>query len=175
MGARNDGRRSVGTNSATVAMPSDRDIVITRVFDAPPEVVFDVWTKPEHVTQWWDPNRRPLAVCEIDLRRNGAFRFVNSGPDGAVHPFVGVYREIEPPRRLVFTTRVVPSGAESVGTLLFSEHQGRTTLTLTITCQSKNDCDALLQLRVDVGTMQTLDNLYDYLAARMGTSSGDAG
>ncbi len=174
MDARNDGRRAVGINRATVAMPSDRDIVITRVFDAPREVVFDAWTKPEHVTRWWDPNRRPLAVCEIDLRRNGAFRFVNSGPDGAVHPFDGVYREIEPPRRLVFTTRVAPSGAESVGTLVFSEHEGQTTLTLTITCQSKADCDALLQMRVDLGTMQTLDNLSEYLAAGMDTISGDA-
>jgi uncharacterized protein YndB with AHSA1/START domain len=175
VGERNDARRVVETNPATVAMPSDREIVITRVFTAPRQVVFDAWTKPEHVTHWWDPNRTPLAVCEIDLRPNGEFRFVNSGRDGTTHPFVGIYRHIEPPGRLVFTTRVGQSGAESVGTLVFSEHQGRTTLTMTMTCQSKADRDLLLQMRVDVGTMHTLDNLQEYLAAQMGSTSGEAG
>jgi uncharacterized protein YndB with AHSA1/START domain len=106
--------------SAKVTTPSEREIVITRAFDAPRTVVFAAWTKAEHVAQWWDPSRVPLAVCEIDLRPNGAFRFVNSGPEGMKHPFAGIYREIEPPARLVFTTRVSPSGAESVGTLVFS-------------------------------------------------------
>jgi uncharacterized protein YndB with AHSA1/START domain len=175
VGERNDGRQSIETNGATITMPSDREIVITRVFEAPRKVVFDAWTRPEHVTHWWDPSRKPLAVCEIDLRPNGAFRFVNSGPDGMAHPFVGTYRDIDPPRRLVFTTRVAPSGAESVGTLVFTEHQGRTTLSLTIACQSKADCDALLQMRVDVGTMQTLEALEEYLATPMGSTSGDAG
>src|SRR4051794_32440818 len=90
VGARNDGRKLVETNRAMVAMPSDREIVVTRVFEAPRKVVFDAWTKREHVTQWWDPNGTPLAVCEIDLRPSGAFRFVNSGPDGMKHPFAGV-------------------------------------------------------------------------------------
>jgi uncharacterized protein YndB with AHSA1/START domain len=143
-------------------MPSDREIVITRAFDAPRTVVFDAWTKVEHVAQWWDPNRVPLAVCEIDLRPSGAFRFVNQGPDGVKHPFTGIYREIAPPTRLTFTTRS-PSGGESVGTLVFSEHEGRTTLTMTIACQSMADRDALLEMRIDVGTTRTLDNLDEYL------------
>jgi uncharacterized protein YndB with AHSA1/START domain len=148
--------------SARVTTPSDREIVITRAFDAPRTVVFDAWTTAEHVAQWWDPSRAPLAVCEIDLRPNGAFRFVHQGPDGLTHPFTGVYREIVAPARLVFTTRS-PSGAESVGTLVFTEHEGRTTLTMTIACQSMADRDALLRMRVDVGTARTLDNLDEYL------------
>jgi uncharacterized protein YndB with AHSA1/START domain len=151
------------STSATATTPSDREIVITRAFDAPRAVVFDAWTKAEHVSQWWDPGRTPLAVCEIDLRPNGAFRFVHQGPDGPKHPFTGIYREIAPPERLVFTTRVSPSGAESVGTLVFSEHKGRTTLTMTIACQSRADRDALLEMRIDVGTIRTLDNLDEYL------------
>lgn len=150
------------TRRATVTLPSDREIVITRAFDAPRTVVFDAWTRVEHVARWWDPNRVPLAACEIDLQPGGAFRFINQGPDGVKYPFTGVYREIAPPARLVFTTRS-PSGAESVGTLTFSEHEGETTLTMTITCASKADRDALLQMRVDVGTTQTLDNLDEYL------------
>jgi uncharacterized protein YndB with AHSA1/START domain len=125
-------------------------------------VVFEAWTKAEHVAQWWDPSRTPLAVCEIDLRPNGAFRFVNQGPVGTTHPFTGIYREIVAPSRLVFTTPS-PSGAESVGTLVFSEHKGQTTLTMTIACASRTDRDALLQMRVDVGTARTLDNLDEYL------------
>jgi uncharacterized protein YndB with AHSA1/START domain len=153
------------TRSATVATPSEREIVITRVFDAPRTVVFEAWTTAERLAQWWDPNRVPLAVCEIDLRPGGAFRFVNHGPDGANHPFAGIYREIVPPTRLVFTTRIAPSGAESVGPLVFSEHDGQTRLTMTIECASKVDRDALLRMHVDVGTTRTLDNLKDYLGA----------
>ena len=165
MGARNDRELSVmdTRKGARVTLPSDREIVITREFDAPRTVVFDAWTKAEHVTQWWDPNRVPLAVCEIDLRPDGAFRFVNQGPDGRQHPFTGTYRDIVSPERLVFTTRISPSGAESVGTLVFTEHEGRTTLTMTIACQSMADRDALLEMRIDVGTTRTLDNLEEYL------------
>ena len=151
------------TGTAKVAIPSDREIVITRAFDAPRTVVFEAWTKAEHVAQWWDPSGAPLAVCEIDLRPNGAFRFVNRGPDGVNHPFTGIYREITAPGRLVFATRVSPSGSESIGTLEFTEHNGKTMLTLTIACESRADRDALLTMRVDVGTTRTLDNLAEYL------------
>ena len=152
-------------NSETVTTPSDRVIVITRSFDAPRSLVFEAWTKAEHVAQWWDPSGAPLAVCDIDLRPHGAFRFVHQGPDGVNHPFTGLYREVTAPARLVFTTRVAPSGAESIGTLVFSEREGRTTLTMTIECQSKADRDALLKMRVDVGTTRTLDNLDEYLGS----------
>jgi uncharacterized protein YndB with AHSA1/START domain len=163
--ARGDSEKSTteNTRSATVTTPSDREIVITRTFNAPRAVVFDAWTKAKHVTQWWDPSGAPLAVCEIDLRPNGAFRFVHQGPEGVKHAFTGMYREIVAPARLVFTTQISPSGGESVGTLVFSEHEGRTTLTMTIACQSMADRDALLKMGVDVGTTRTLDNLDEYL------------
>ena len=152
-------------NRTSVVLPSDREIVITRTFNAPRSVVFDAWTKVEHVTHWWDPSRVPLAICEIDLRPGGTFRFVPEGPAGAMHPFIGTYREIVRPRRLVFTTPS-PSSAESVGTLVFEEHDGTTTLTMTIACDTRADRDALLAMRVDVGTTHTLNNLDDYLAAQ---------
>lgn len=144
---------------AKVTTPSDREIVITRLFDAPRTIVFEAWTKAEHVVHWWDPSGVPLSVCEIDLRPTGAFRFVNAGPEGAQYPFTGIYREIAPPERLVFTTRNSSSGA----TLIFSEHQGKTTLTMTIKSASRDERDALLKMRVDVGTSRTLDNLDEYL------------
>lgn len=147
---------------AKVTLPSEREIVITRGFDAPRTLVFEAWTKAEHVAQWWDPSRVRLAACEIDLRPGGTFRFVNDGPGGADRSFAGVYREIDPPSRLVFTTKS-PSGAESAGTLVFSAHGETTTLTMTIECASKADRDALLDMRVDVGTARTLDNLDEYI------------
>jgi uncharacterized protein YndB with AHSA1/START domain len=151
------------TSSAKVTTPSERDIVITRTFDAPRTVVFEAWTKAEHVRQWWDPSGTPLTVCEIDLRPNGVFRWVSRGPDGAGHSFTGTYQEISAPARLVFTTRMSPSGAESVGTLVFIELGGKTTLTITIHCNSMAERDALLEMRVDVGTVRTLDNLAEHL------------
>ena len=150
--------------SATVTLPTEREIVITRLFDAPRTLVFEAWTTAEHVARWWDPGRVPLARCDIDLRPGGSFRFVHAAPAGKGHAFAGVYREIEPPSRLVFTT-TSPSGATSTGTLVFSARGETTLLTMTIACASEADRDALLAMRVDVGTARSLDNLEEYLAA----------
>jgi len=147
---------------AQVTLPSDHEIVITRSFDAPQALVFEMWTRAEHVAQWWDPSGVPLAECEIDLRPGGAFRFVNAGAGG--HAFAGTYRAIEPPSRLVFTARA-PSASASTGTLVFSPVGETTRLTMTIACASKADRDALLAMRVDVGTARTLDNLDEFLGA----------
>jgi uncharacterized protein YndB with AHSA1/START domain len=145
------------------AEPAKPTIVMTQVFDAPRAVVFEAWTKAEHVTHWWDPSGEPLAVCEIDLRPNGAFRWVHSGANGAEYPFTGTYREIAAPDRLVFTAQAFPSSPESVATLIFSEDGKKTKLTMTIECKSIEDRDAMLEIRVDVGTAQTLQNLAEYL------------
>jgi uncharacterized protein YndB with AHSA1/START domain len=135
--------------------------VVTRLFDAPRAVVFEAWTKAEHVTQWWDPSGLPLAICEIDLRPNGAFRWVNRAPGGGEgHTFSGIYREIAPPEKLVFTS---PSSPEQGATLVFTEEGKQTKLTLTMECATRKDRDALLQMRVDAGTAQTLENLAAYL------------
>jgi uncharacterized protein YndB with AHSA1/START domain len=152
--------KNIGTVEITT--PSDREIVITRIFDAPRAVVFEVWTKAEHVRHWWDPSGVPLAVCEIDLRPNGAFRWVNRAPGGGEgHSFTGVYREIAPPERLVFGD---PSRPESASTLVFAEDGKKTKLTITIQCASKAELETLLQMRVDAGTAQTLENLAAYLS-----------
>jgi uncharacterized protein YndB with AHSA1/START domain len=165
MPARSDKEKPAmeNTRRAKVTTPSEREIVIERVFDAPRTLVFEAWTKAEHVAHWWDPSGAPLAVCEIDLRPNGAFRFVNTGPDGAKYPFSGFYREIIPPSRLVIGGPSPVSNGESVCTLAFREQDGKTTLTMTFECQSRADRDALLRMRVDEGTTRTLDNLDEYL------------
>ena len=151
-------------NAATfkVTTPSDREILLTRTFDAPRVAVFEAWTKAEHVKHWWDPSGVPLSVCEIDLRPNGAFRWVNSA-HGAEHSFTGTYREITAPERLVFTVKMFPSRPDPLATLLFSEDGSKTKLTMRIECDSIEDRDALLQMRIDVGTGRTLENLAEYL------------
>jgi uncharacterized protein YndB with AHSA1/START domain len=147
-----------------ITTPTDREIVMTRIFDAPRAVVFEAWTKVEHVAHWWDPSGKPLAVCEIDLRPHGAFRWIHRAPDGGErHSFTGIYREIAPPEKLVFTASLFPSGPEPVGTLVFTEDGKKTKLTMTIECMTKKDRDSLLQMRIDAGTAQTLENLAAYL------------
>ena len=161
-----DGRSDRGSaplkniGPVTITTPGDRQIVVTRIFDAPRAVVFEAWTKAEHVAHWWDPSGVPLAVCEIDLRPNGAFLWVNRSPDGGQgHSFAGNYREIVPPERLVFTN---DSGA-GIARLVFTEDRKKTKLTMTIECATRQERDALLQMRVDAGTAQTLENLAAYL------------
>ena len=150
-------------NLSVAAEPGKPTIVMMRTFDAPRSVVFEAWTTAEHVARWWDPSGVPLAVCDIDLRPGGSFRWVNGGPSGVEHPFTGTYREIAAPERLVFSARNHPSGPESLATLTFIEETGKTTLTMTIECHSIGDRDAMLQMRVDAGTARTLENLAEYL------------
>jgi uncharacterized protein YndB with AHSA1/START domain len=145
-----------------VTLPSDREILLTRTFDAPCAAVFEAWTKAEHVKHWWDPSGVPLSCCEIDLRPGGSFRWVNSA-QGGEHAFTGTYREITAPERLVFTVKILPSSPDALTTLIFSQEGSGTKLTMRIECASIEDRDALLQMRVDAGTRSTLDNLAMYL------------
>lgn len=164
MGGKNERKTTPMNNIGpiTVTTPGDRQIVITRLFNAPRTLVFEAWTKPEHVAHWWDPSGLPLAVCEIDLRPNGAFRWVNRAPDGGEgYSFAGIYREIEPPGKLVFASSSGPGHS----TLIFTEEAKETRLTITIECANAQEREMLLQMRVDAGTARTLENLAVYLPA----------
>ena len=160
MDARTDEGTLVEERRAKVTLPTQREIVITRIFDAPRSLVFEAWTKSEHVARWWDPGGLPLAECEIDLRVGGEFRFVNSGPEGAKYPFGGRYVEIVAPERIVF---VPLAGGDAASTILFEDFERKTKLTITIRCASEEERDALLKMGVGEGTRQTLDNLEVYL------------
>ena len=154
-----------------VTLSTDRDIQLTRTFEAPPTTLFDAWTNPEHVRQWWDPTGVPLTCCEIDLRPGGSFRWVNNAHAGE-HVFAGTYREITPPERLVFTVKILPSSPDALTTLIFRQERSQTKLRLTIECASIADRDALLRMRVDAGTRRTLENLGTYLEG-MNLHSGE--
>ena len=145
------------------ADPGSTTITMTRFFDAPPSAVFEAWTRAEHIARWWDPSGAPLAVCEVDLRPGGSFRWVNQGDKGMEYPFTGTYSRISPPDELVFAARTLPSGPYSIATLSFIEDSGGTKFTMTIECQSIENRKALLAMRVDVGTARTLENLAVFL------------
>jgi uncharacterized protein YndB with AHSA1/START domain len=155
-------------NSETfqVSIPSDREIRMTRVFDAPRSLVFEAMTRPEHVRQWWGclSEGYSVPVCEIDLRPGGAWRFVNRHPKGEF-AFYGVYREVAPPERLVFTEvfDAFPD-TESVVTAVFSEEGGGTRLTITARYPSAHVRDALLQSGMERGAAISYDRLEDLVA-----------
>jgi uncharacterized protein YndB with AHSA1/START domain len=149
-----------------VAEPGQPTLVMMQTFDAGRADVFEAWTDPEQVALWWDPAGARLAVCEIDLRVNGTFRWIRQGDTDAKYPFSGIYLEITPPERLVFRARISPASPEQLATLVFAERDGRTTLTMTIECQSVAHRDGMLAGRVDAGTARTLQNLAEHLDRR---------
>jgi uncharacterized protein YndB with AHSA1/START domain len=131
---------------------------LRRSIPAPAGRVFEAWTTPAIVAQWWDPDGRPLRECDIDLRPGGAFRFVNQGhQDG--HAFTGTYREIAAPERLVFEAM----GAE--GRVDFVERNGRTDITVAIVCASADHLHQFLTFGIADGTGRTLDQLVAYFEA----------
>jgi uncharacterized protein YndB with AHSA1/START domain len=154
-------------NFSYVAEPGQPTLVMSQTFDASPADVFEAWTTAESVAEWWDPTGAPLAVCEIDLRPGGMFRWINRGEIGAQHPFTGIYREIVPPGRLVFEARVSPNAPQQRATLTFKEHDGGTTLTMIIECESVAQRDGMLAMRVEAGTARTLANLAAHLDRRL--------
>ena len=131
-------------------------IVLTSTLAGSREQVFEAWTRPEHVRCWWDPAGYPLAECDIDLRAGGTFRFVNRHSSGA-HEFAGVYREIAPPKYLVF------EAMGAIGRVTLEETGGKTLLTVRIECGSAARLQQYLEMSIDVGTARTLDNLVAYV------------
>ncbi len=150
-----------GTFQSTT--PSDREIRLTRLFDAPRHLVFEAMTRPEHVRRWWGilSDEYSVTVCEIDLRPGGAWRFVGRGPRGE-YAFHGVYREIAPPDRLVFTEIYDPfPDAESVVTSVFTEESGKTRLTVTALYPSVEVRDSVLKTGMERGAAISYDHLED--------------
>lgn len=133
-------------------------IRLKRIFDAPRAQIFEAWTRPEHVTCWWDAAGEPLAVCEIDLRPGGSFKFVTKGQSEM--PFIGTYREIAPPELLVF------EAIGATGRVGLRDVAGKTHMKVEIECRSAEQLDQFLKMGVDVGTSQTLDNLVAYARSR---------
>jgi uncharacterized protein YndB with AHSA1/START domain len=153
-----------GSNRLTVTTPSDREIVMTRVFDAPRDLVFEAHSSCEHMSQWWGPRKYEIVGCEIDFRPGGKWRVVHQGPEGDEFAFRGEYREIVRPERIVWTFEFegMP-GKVSVETLTLEEHDGKTTFTGTSVFDTVEDRDGMLESGMESGAVETMDRLEEYL------------
>jgi uncharacterized protein YndB with AHSA1/START domain len=151
-----------------VTTPSDREIAMTRVFDAPRSMVFDAWTKPELLKRWlgvfggWS-----FVVCEVDLKVGGKYRYVWRGKDGNEMGMGGVFREIVRPERLVCTEKFDESWypGDALDTTVFVEKGGKTTVTTTVRYESKAARDGVLKSPMEGGVAQSYDKLAEVLAS----------
>ena len=154
---------AANSDTFQVTTPSDQEIRMTRLFDAPRRLVFEAMTKPEHVKQWWGRlgEGYSVPVCEIDLRPGGAWRFVNRHPNGEA-VFYGVYREIAAPDRLVFTEIYEPfPDAESIVSSVFTEENGKTRMTVTVLYPSPEVRDMVIKTGMAKGAGISYDRLED--------------
>jgi uncharacterized protein YndB with AHSA1/START domain len=151
-----------------ISTPSDRELAMTRVFDAPRSLVFDAWTKPELLKRWLGVRGGwTFAVCEVDLKVGGSYRFMWRGPDGTEMGMGGVYREIVRPERLVATEKFDEAWyeGEALDTTTFIEQRGKTTATTTVRYASREVRDAVLKSPMERGVAESYDKLDEVLAS----------
>jgi uncharacterized protein YndB with AHSA1/START domain len=153
------------TGTLTVTTPTDREIVMTRVFDAPRHMVFDAFTRPELLKRWFGPRGWSLVVCEVDLKVGGTFRFVLRGPDGRDMGMRGVYREIVAPERSVHMESFDDFPGESQVTTVLVEHGGKTTLTATVLYPSQEIRDMVVKSGMEHGAAESYDKLEELFAS----------
>ena len=157
---------TTSSGTATVTLPTDEQILITREFDAPRHLVFEAWTTPELVKRWWHAKRGEMTVAEIDLRVGGTWRYAMVTEDGFEVAFHGEYREIVPNERIVSTETyegvhegVSEEDATTVNTATFTEADGRTTVTILVQAPSKASRDAIVESGMEAGLQDALDLL----------------
>ena len=145
--------------------PDNREATATRVFNAPRELVWEAMTNPEHVKRWYGPRDTQLTSCEIDLRPGGRFRYVMAAPGGMEIAFSGVYREVVRPERVVNTWVFEPMpDKEALETATWEEHDGRTTVRLSIRFQTPEDYQGWAGSGAFGGWAETLDRLAETVA-----------
>ena len=153
------------TGTLKITTPSDREVTMTRVFDAPRQMVYDAFSKPELLKRWFGPRGWSLAVCEVDLRIGGSFRFVLRGPGGREMGMRGVYRELAPPDRSVHMESFDDYPGESQVTTVFTERDGKTTMTVTVLYDSREVRDAVIQSGMEHGAAESYDRLAELLVS----------
>jgi len=156
------------TDSRTQAeRESERELVVTRIFDAPPRIVFEAWTKPELLQRWWTPKSFGIVFlsCELDVRTGGGYRFVFRHGDSKPMEFFGRYLEVTPPSRLVWTNEEAGDGG-SITTVTFEEQGGKTLLVMHDLYPSKEALDAAIASGSTMGTDEMFAQLDELLAAR---------
>ena len=161
--------RVANSETFTATTPSDREIVLTRLFDAPRHLLIEAMTTPEHVRRWWGilDDEHSVTVCDIDFRPGGAWRFVGRGPKGE-YGFHGVYRDIALPDRIVFTEIFDPfPDVVSVVTSIFTEENGKTRLTVKCLYPSVEVRDMVVQSGMARGAAISYDRLEEVVAELM--------
>jgi uncharacterized protein YndB with AHSA1/START domain len=154
------------TGSAVLTQPSDTAIRMERKFDAPAELVFDVWTQPEHVRNWWGYPEHPMTDCRIDLRVGGEYRYAAQIPDFGEIAFRGVFMEVERPHRLVATEvyEAYPD-VEGVNTLTLVEEDGVTTMVVIMSYPTREARDGVVESGMERGLQVSLDRIDLILAS----------
>lgn len=152
------------TNTLRVTTPTEREIMITREFDAPRELVYAVLTSAEHIPHWWGRAHSTLAQCELDARPGGRWRFVERDPDGNEFAFRGQFRELDPPARLVqtFEWEGLP-GHISVETMTLEDLGSRTRITVRSLFDTVEDRDGMLENGMETGAAESYDRLERYV------------
>lgn len=153
------------TGTLKVETAGDCDVVMTRVFDAPREMVYDAFSKPELLKRWFGPHGWHLETCEVDHRVGGGFRFILVGPEGHRMGMRGTYVEVAPPGRSVHRESFDDYPGESTVTAVFTEEGGKTTLTATVTYPSREIRDAVIASGMEHGAAESYDKLAEMLAA----------
>ena len=153
----------LNTGTLQVSLPTEREIVMTRVFEAPRRLVFDAMTKPELLKRWFGPRGWSLTVCEVDLKVGGAWRFVLGGPNGREMSMHGVYREITRPEASVHTEIIDPFPVESIVTTVLEEENGKTTLIGTVLYPSQEIRDMVAKSGMEHGAAECYDKLAELL------------
>ena len=153
----------MGSNALTVTTPSDKEIVMTREFDAPRELVFEAHSSCEHMSQWWGPRGYEFAKCELDFRPGGTWRVVQRDPEGQEFAFRGEYREIVRPERIVWTFEFEGMPGASVETLTLEERDGKTLFTGTSVFATTEQRDAMLESGMEGGANESMERLDEYL------------
>jgi uncharacterized protein YndB with AHSA1/START domain len=153
-------------NESKTELPT-REVVITRLFDAPRALVFKAWIDPKHLAMWWGPHKFTNPVCKVDARVGGAWHIVMRGPDGAEYPCGGIYREIVEPERLVFTNDAVDKEGNVIiaglTTVTFADEDGKTKLTLRTRGTAKVDYAAAYLQGMEAGWTQSLEKLGEHV------------
>ena len=154
--------------TGSITPKEGHELVLTRILDAPRELVFKAWTDPKIVAQWWGPHRFTNPVCELDARPGSAIRIHMRGPDGTVYPMTGTYQEIVEPERIAFTSAALDAAGnpmfEMPTTVTFAEEGGKTKQILR-TRVIKSTAEAPRYLAgMEAGWTQSLERLTAYLA-----------
>jgi uncharacterized protein YndB with AHSA1/START domain len=154
------------SGKAVVTLPSDREILITREFEAPKHLVYRAYTTPELIERWWSGDRGRVTSVEVDLRVGGTWRFVMMANEGFEVAFHGEYRDIVPDERLV-STEVFEGApdAQALDTLTLTEHDGRTTMTILVDHGTREQRDAVLATGMQEGLQEALDDLEEVAAS----------